>query len=241
MAIPNQTCVAGRAILRWWEAGRAFPLFVKINVYGTPFVATDGEGGHVAPVEQKQSCNSIAFKYQYNSYNICGITVGVPVHDKLTLDMYKALAEGRHLHFLTEEINFRCAVNRLLRRWLVVASFAVGKVAKVTELFCGLGSDSPMNRFSVAALARLHPICARHKRNIPLELYSTVGGTGWSRPDESVFYPAKSPQYLINALTGQVAHASPDVPLGKRQPVEVRKGYPSPFLAPALSYPDPLC
>jgi hypothetical protein len=46
-----------------------------------------------------------------------------------------------------------------------------------------------MNRFCVAALARLHPICARHKRNIPPELYSTVGGTDRSRPDESVFYP----------------------------------------------------
>jgi hypothetical protein len=61
-----------------------------------------------------------------------------------------------------------------------------------------------MNRFCVAALARLHPICARHGRNIPLELYSTVGGTGRSRPDESVLYPAKSPQCLINALTGEV-------------------------------------
>jgi hypothetical protein len=49
-----------------------------------------------------------------------------------------------------------------------------------------LDSDSPMNRFSVTALARLHPIGARHKRNIPLELYPTACGAGWSRPDESV-------------------------------------------------------
>jgi|ERR1700674_735641 len=110
---------------------------------------------------------------------------------------------------LTGEVIFRCRVIKLLRHWLVVVAFAVGKVARATELFCGLDSDSPMNRFCVAALARLHPICARHRRNIPLEMYSTVGGTGWSRPDESVLYPAKSPQCLIDVLIGQVVFRDP--------------------------------
>jgi hypothetical protein len=37
-----------------------------------------------------------------------------------------------------------------------------------------------MNRLCMAALARLHPICAGHRRNIPLELYLTVCGTAFS-------------------------------------------------------------
>jgi hypothetical protein len=91
--------VAGRTIPRW-ESGRAFPLFVEVNVYRTPFVATDGEGGHVAPVEQQRSCKSIVVVCQDNKYNICGMDVEAPVPDKLTLGMYKALAERRQVHLL---------------------------------------------------------------------------------------------------------------------------------------------
>jgi hypothetical protein len=100
MAIPNQTCVAGRAVLRWWEAGRAFPLFVEVNVYRTPFVATDGEGGHVAPVEQQRPYNRFPMGYQYNKCRICGLPVEDYVLDKSTREIYKAFIEGRHFHFL---------------------------------------------------------------------------------------------------------------------------------------------
>jgi hypothetical protein len=88
--------VAGRTILRW-KSGRAFPLFVKVNIYRTLLVATDGEGGHVAPVEQQLSFNGISKRCQDGKNNICGIAVEDYVLDKSTQGIYKALAEGRRL------------------------------------------------------------------------------------------------------------------------------------------------